>query len=316
MRVVFVGTPEFAATVLSALLDAEREIVGVVTQPDRPQGRRRRLTLSPVKTLAVKHGLRVLQPSNINDNVAAVEELTPDVLVVAAYGQKLSHAVLNAPRRMPVNVHPSLLPRWRGAAPIPWAIMSGDREAGVSIIRMTEKMDAGDILAQEALTIGPNETAGELSDRLARASGPLLTRVLKKIEEGTISLRPQPDEGVTFALRLEKQDGALDWSLPAGALSRRIRGLTPLPGAYTFLKTSSRKPERLVIIEAKADRETAAAGNAGEILSASPAGIVAAAGEGTLRILHLQPAGRRAMSVADFLNGRTVRPGDHFVRII
>jgi len=319
MNVVFVGTPEFAATVLSALLDSDVHVVGVITQPDRPQGRRRRPTPPPVKTLAVERGVQVFHPEDINDpgSVSTVSGLSPDALVVAAYGQRLGREMLDAPRLMTVNVHPSLLPRWRGAAPVPWAIMSGDRETGVTIMRMVEEMDAGEILAQESTPIGSDETAGELEARLARLSGPLLLRALRDLQEGRVSPQPQPGEGITTGRQLRKKDGAIDWAESAETLARRIRGLTPWPGAYSFLRTGTRKAERLVIAQAVPDMCPSGTYQCGEVVDVGPSGIVAAAaagaGGGALRILRIQPAGKRAMSATDFLNGREVRSGDRFL---
>lgn len=302
MKVVFMGTPDFALPVLQRLLDDGHEVAAVYCQPDRPQGRHFTLTPPPVKTLALQRGLTVLQPESFagqatRDTLAA---LAPEVVVVAAYGKLLPQAVLDIPPLGCLNVHGSLLPRYRGAAPIQRAVMHGEKTTGVTIMRMAAGLDAGDMLLTRETEIGPRETAGELFDRLADLGAQALCDALRQLD--TLRPVPQDDALATWASPLKKTDGAIDWRRPAAALDAQIRGVTPWPGAYTFLDG-----KRLKIHEAQ---PVPGNGAPGLLLDAQQA--VVACGEGALALLQVQPEGARRMSGAEFLRGRRLAPGAQF----
>jgi len=307
LRIVFMGTPALAATVLDALLaDSKFDAVGVVTQPDQPKGRELKLHPSPVKELAMAKALPLLQPARAKDPqfIEQVCALQPDLIAVAAYGQILPQALLNVPKFGCLNVHTSLLPKYRGAAPIQWAILNGDAETGVTIMKMDAGLDTGDILSEEQTMIRDDDTAQTLHDRLAQIGGGLLVRTIPDYVSGKIVSQPQPKEGATYARKITKEDGKLDWSHPARVLWNRVRGLTPWPGTYTFLQRSP-APVLLKIIRAE-PFETQVA-TPGEILSATRDGIVVACGEGALRILELQREGGKRLSAQQFLAGFPIR---------
>jgi methionyl-tRNA formyltransferase len=308
LRVAFMGTPDLAAVCLEALLAAAGlEVVGVVTQPDRPKGRDLKLTPSPVKQISLRRGIPLLQPEKARDQ-RFIEQLAawrPELIAVAAFGQILPRRILDLPRFGCINVHTSLLPRYRGAAPIQWAIVNGDSETGVTLMKMDEGLDTGDILASERTPIDAADNAQTLHDRLARMGAGLLVRTLPDYVAGRIAPRPQPAEGITHAPKIRKQDGAVDWSQPAGRLWNRVRGFTPWPGAFTHVAVMAR-PFMLKIWEA----ETAAGqGVPGEVLAADKHGIVVACGDAALRVLVLQREGGRRVSAAEFLAGTPLVPG-------
>ncbi len=299
MRVLFYGTPAFALPTLRRLLD-RHTVVGVVTQPDRPAGRGQRPRSSPVKQLATGAGLPVLQPARLRDAGSAepLRAFDPEVAVVVAFGQILPRAVLDVPRRGSINVHASLLPHYRGAAPVAWAIIRGERETGVTTFLMNEGMDTGPILLQRAVAIGHDETAGELAGRLAELGADLLLETLDRLE--AITPTPQDDTAATFAPRLRKEDGVLDWTRPAGELAALVRGVNPWPGA------STRTPAgRLVIWRA---RPVAGAGEPGILVHAGET-LCVGTGAGLLEPLEVQPENRRAMSWATYLRGARLGPG-------
>jgi len=309
MRIVFFGTPEFAVPSLAALLEAGHQVACVVTQPDRPCGRHRHLAAPPVKEFAAARGLRVLQPGRANDPafVRRLAELAPDAIVVAAFGQKLGRRLLRLPPHGCINVHASLLPRHRGAAPVPHAILAGDAETGVTIMLMAPRIDAGDIILQEATPIGPRETAGELSARLAELGACLLVKAIARIAEGKATPVPQDHRLATFAPALDKGDGAIPWRRPAAWLARFVRAMAPWPGAFTFWHRPAAPPLRLVIHAAEAVAGEAA--QPGRVAAVDCDRIAVETGDSLLCILALQPAGKRAMSAAEFLRGHCVAPG-------
>ena len=300
MRIAFFGTPEIAVTSLAALLDAGHDLACVVTQPDRPSGRRRTLTPPPVKVFAIERGLPVLQADAVNarafrDELAA---LAPEVIVVTAFGQKLRRRLLELPPRGCINVHASLLPRHRGAAPVAHAILAGDAETGVTIMQMAERMDAGDILAQQATPIGPRDTTGSLTERLATLGADLLIATLPRWLAGEIQPRPQDHSQATMCRPLRKEEGRLDWSRPAIELERRVRAYNPWPGAYTTWRS-----QRLKVLRAASLMDWHGPQPPGQVI-ALPEGTAVATGKGALLLLEVQLAGRRAMTIADFLRGR------------
>lgn len=300
-RLVFAGTPEFSLASLQALVRAGLRPVAVLTQPDRPSGRGRKLTSSPVKAWATDEGIPVLQPETLKDEGVQVEiaRLRPDALVVAAYGLLLPPPLLSLPTVACINVHASLLPRWRGASPIQAAILAGDTVTGVSLMRMEAGLDTGPVYAQEAIRIGPEETGGELHDRLADLGAALLTRKLPSILAGELLAEPQPDEGISYAPRIRREDARIDWSRSAGEIARAIRAYNPWPVSHTFLDGELLRCWRAC--EA-GEREPAA--EPGTILEAGAHGILVRAGEGCLRLLEVQTSGRRRIAAADLANQR------------
>lgn len=314
------GTPELARVVFAGLAeDARWEIPLVVAQPDKPVGRGLHLTAPPVKREALERGIPVLQPARARDPgfLEAFAAASPDVVVVAAYGQILPPALLEIPSRGCLNVHTSLLPRWRGAAPIAWAILEGDAETGVAIMRMEAGLDTGAIVAEERTPIAGDDTGQSLHDRLAEMGARLIRRVLPDWIAGRLTPIPQPAEGVTYARKLTREDGRLDWTQPASAIDRRIRALNPWPGAFTTLPSGDSGGGLLKIWEASpCDRvpvgDGRPAARAGEVVSVNADGLVVATGDERmdLRILALQREGRRRMSAREFLAGGGVKPGD------
>ncbi len=304
MRVGFGGTPDFARAALEAIIAAGFEVPLVLTQPDRPAGRGQKLQPGPVKTLALEHGIPVHQPERLKDP-ATHEPLiaaAPDVLVIAAYGLILPQAVLDIPRLGCVNIHASLLPRWRGAAPIQRAIEAGDAETGVTIMRMEAGLDTGPMLLAEKLPIDTADTAATLHDKLAAMGARLIVRALRDIER--LVPVPQPAEGVTYASKIDKAEALLDFRRTAAELARRIRAFDPFPGAAATLAGTTVKLWR-------AGAE-AGSGTPGTVLAADGRGIVVACGEGVLRVTELQKPGGKRLPAADFLCGTPVVPGQHF----
>lgn len=303
LRVVFAGTPEFAAVALKALIDDGRDIVAVLTQPDRPAGRGRRLRPSPVKQLAERHGHRVLQPRSLRrpEIQATLGELAPDLIVVVAYGLLLPRAVLAIPRHGCLNIHASLLPRWRGAAPIQRAILAGDSESGVTIMQMDEGLDTGKMLERRVCAIRPDDTAGTLHDRLAALGADALRATLGHIVAGDLHPEPQDERLATYAGKIDKAEAELDWRAPAVALERKVRAFDPWPVAFTTLGDYGRiRVWRAAALPGGAGSKPAPL--PGAILGAGRDGIDIATGDGILRLLEIQMAGGRRIPVGDFLN--------------
>ncbi len=302
LDLVFMGTPEFAATILAALFDAPHHIVAVYSQPPRPRGRGQRPQGSPVQLYAERHGLAVRTPQSLRGpgEPAAFAALGADAVVVAAYGLLLPAAMLDVPRLGSFNVHASLLPRWRGAAPIQRALLAGDRETGITIMRMEEGLDTGPILLQEALPIGPDATATGLSADLASLGARLIVAALEAAAQGRLTAYPQPQEGVSYARKVAREEGRLDWRLPAIALERRVRAFDPWPGAFF-----EHAGERIRVLSAAALPETSTR-PPGSVLDAR---LSIACGEGMLCPLRLQRAGRAALDAAAFLRGFPISEG-------
>ncbi len=306
LRIIFMGTADLACASLRALCrEALFAVIAVVSQPDKPKGRDLKLQPTPVKALALAQGLPVLQPARARD-VTFIEELRrhqPDLIVVAAYGQILPQVILDLPRFGCLNVHTSLLPKYRGAAPIQWAILNGDTEAGVTIMKMDAGLDTGPMLAQATTAITPVDNAQTLHDRLAELGGELLVKTIPDYVSGKIVPRPQPAEGVSYARKITKEDGQIDWTQPASVLWNRVRGFTPWPGAFTHL-TVEGKPRLLKIWSAEIEPQMS--GQPGVVLNANKAGLVVACGHQALRILQLQIEGGRRMTAMEFLAGHTL----------
>ena len=309
LRIIFMGTAELACASLEALTrQPDFAVVAVVTQPDRPKGRDLKLQPSPVKEVALSAQLPVLQPERARNEtfVQELRSLQPDLIVVAAYGQILPQAILDLPRFGCLNVHTSLLPKYRGAAPIQWAILEGEPETGVTIMKMDAGLDTGDILTQQQTPINPEDNSQILHDRLAQIGAALLVQTIRDYVAGKITPRPQPAQGATHARKITKEDGHLDWTKPARTLWNRIRAFMPWPGAFTHLPSQPR-PHLLKIWQAEVADQS---GQPGQILHADKTGIVVACGEKALRILNLQREGGRRMTAQEFLAGHPLKPGD------
>ncbi len=304
MRIVFAGTPEFAERALAGLLEARHEIALVLTQPDRPSGRGLRATQSAVKRYALARSLEVYQPTSLRKSAdaARIAAAAPEVLVVAAYGLILPQAVLDIAPRGAINIHASLLPRWRGAAPIQRAIMAGDTETGITIMQMDSGLDTGPMLMQRAIAIADDDDAGSLHDKLAALGAEMIVAALDALRRGTLPATPQPAAGVSYAQKLVKSDSILEWSRPAQALACQIRALRPAPGAVSTLGG-----EPVKIWDAGVVDES---GEPGRVVAVGPDGLTVACGKGALRIRRLQRAGGKPLEATAFLRGRPVTVGE------
>ena len=306
MRIVFAGTPEFAAQALAAILAAGQSVPLVLTQPDRPSGRGMALQASPVKQLALEHGLQVHQPASLKsaESRQPIIDASPDVMVVAAYGLILPQTALDIPRLGCINIHASLLPRWRGAAPIQRAILAGDAETGVTLMRMEAGLDTGPMLLKGRLPITDADCAATLHDKLAALGARLMVEALPRLARGELPGEPQPAEGVTYAAKLEKSEAALDWRQTAVALSRAVRAFDPFPGTVARIEGQTIKVWRA--------EPAPGAGEPGTVLAANADGILVACGEGALRLVELQKSGGKRLQAADFLHGFALKPGQRF----
>lgn len=308
LRIVFMGTPDIACPTLQALATTpDFQVVGVVVQPDKPKGRDLKLQPPPVKELAQRLDLPVLQPERARNEafLAQLRELRPDLIAVLAYGQILPQAILDLPTHGCLNIHTSLLPRWRGAAPIQWAILEGDAESGVTIMRMDAGLDTGGVVATRATPIAPGDNAQTLHDRLAVLGTELLVQTIPRYVSGELQPRPQPAEGVTYARKLAKDDGRLDWSQPAHVLHNRLRAFTPWPGTFTFLPA---QPKPLLLKVWRAELADGS-GQPGQVLLADKSSLTIACRERALRLLEVQKEGSRRMTAAEFLAGHPLTSG-------
>ena len=303
MRMVFFGSASIGFPVLEALLVSKTdEVVAVVTQPDRPAGRKQQLKPCPVKTFAQERGIPVLCPEKIKDSRQELDALKADLFVVVAYGQYIPQSVLALPKHGAINLHPSLLPKYRGSSPIQWAVANGDTITGVTILYVSEKMDSGDIILQRKILINSRDTSVTLEPLLAEAGAELLMEAVEQIRNGTVLRHPQDEAISTEVRKLSKEDGKLDWTLPAEILNNRIRGFTPWPGCFCELPDG----QRLKVVSAAVEDR---AGAPGEILEAAGAGPLVAAGTGSLRLLEVQPSGKCVMDGASYLRGHPVESG-------
>ena len=315
MRLIFAGTPEFAVPTLNAVIEAGHDVGVVVTQPDRPAGRGGKLRASAVKTFALSKGLAVFQPEDVNtsESLSVLREIDAKAMVIVAFGQKLSKELLDMPELGGYNVHASLLPKYRGAAPIAWTLIRGEKTTGVTIIRMTEKIDAGEMLAQRSIDVDPGWTEADLDAALSRLGAELMLEVLRELEDGSARSVPQDASGITFARRLRKSDGRIRWSKPARTIHNRVRGVTPWPGAFAFI-TSSRKNRsvRVTLTKTSPVDDEGSSAEPGTVKAIGTEGISLSTGDGLLRIERLKPAGGREMRAEDFARGYEVRPGMRF----
>lgn len=308
MKIVFMGTPDFAAGNLKALIGSGHEIAAVFSQPDKPKGRGKKFIPTPVKEVAEEAGIEVYQPVKIREpeNLEILKRIDPDVIVVVAFGQLIPKSILDLPKYGCVNVHASLLPAYRGAAPIQWAVINGEEESGVTTMRMDTGLDTGDMLLQKKIRLADDETGGSLFDRLMEVGSETLLETLKGLEEGSIIPEKQPVESTTeYAKMLKKDMGKIDFTRPAVEIERLIRGLNPWPSAYTALQGKTLKVWRAFVQPSK-DRETHCPG---EVLGSSRTGLLVQTGDGILEITELQLEGKKRMDTASFLRGFTVDTG-------
>ncbi|MBA5864498.1 MAG: methionyl-tRNA formyltransferase [Nitrospira sp. CR1.1] len=305
MRIVFMGTPEFAVPSLEALLTSGDQVVGVVTQPDRPKGRGQDVIPSPVKIVCQREGIPVLQPLKMKDPafLDALRQWKPDVIAVTAFGRILPPVILALPPRGCINVHGSLLPKYRGAGPVQWAIIRGERETGITTMFMAEGMDTGDMLLRETVEIRPDDTAGTLAPRLAEVGGRLLVETLRRLTAGTLTPERQDDSQATMAPLLKKEDGQIDWTLSAADIANRVRGLSPWPGAFTSVNG-----ERWTLWRVAVGDELQRA-TPGTITKVTKDCVDVATGRGTIHILDIQPSNSRRMTMAQYLAGHRVSEG-------
>ncbi|GIW46467.1 MAG: methionyl-tRNA formyltransferase [Deltaproteobacteria bacterium] len=297
------GTPEFAVPSLKALIESGDEVVAVVTQPDKPKGRGLEVTPPPVKTLAQKHGIPVLQPQKIKTEefLKQLEELKPDIICVVAYGKILPKGILELPKYGCINVHASLLPKYRGAAPINWAIIRGEKVTGITTMKMDEGMDTGDILLQREVPIEDEDTAETLSHKLSLTGAEVLIETLNLLKEGKLKPIPQNHSQATYAPMLKKEDGEIDWGKTAEEIRNLVRGTLPWPGAYTFLDNKILKVYKVRVVEGQ--------GKPGEVIKSDKETLRVATGENALDILELQIEGGKRLDTATFLRGRKIREG-------
>jgi len=305
VNIVFMGTPDIAAVILEKLIESEHRILAVVTQPDKPKGRGKQVQFSPVKELALKHNIPVLQPKRVRDEsfFPVLKELNPDIIVVAAFGQIIPQSILDLPPYGCINVHASLLPKYRGSAPIQWAIINGETKTGVTIMYMDAGIDTGDMIMKEEVAIDPKETGGSLHDKLAVCGGNLLLKALKAIENGTAKREKQNEAESTYVKILDKSMGLIDFNRPAAEIERLIRGLNPWPSAYTYLNGKTLKIWDADVIEK--DQE----GMPGEIVQVTKDSIHIKTSSGILAVKELQLEGKKRMSAEAFLRGYSVSQG-------
>jgi len=309
MVVVFFGTPQFAVPTLRRLLDSTHSVAGVITQPDRPRGRGQKITHAPVKALALERGIPVYQPDRLKPAEVAdtLRGWGADLGVVAAYGRIIPEHLLTIPRLGMINVHASLLPKYRGAAPVHRAVINGDSQTGVTIMRVVKELDAGGMFATVTRPIGPDETSDVVESALADMGAELLVTVVEQLGSGNAREEPQDNTQATYASRLTKEEGLIDWTRSASDLHNRVRGLYPWPHAYTFFKGT-----RLIVLRSVVADASASATSPGTILRATSEAIHVATGDGELAILEVQPEGRRAMRAHDFLLGHRLATGETF----
>lgn len=314
MRIVFMGTPDFSVPTLEALYRGGHDIAAVITQPDRPKGRGKSVLMTPVKEKALEYGIPVYQPEKVKtpEFVETLKELAPEVIVVVAFGQILSKDILTLPKYGCVNVHASLLPKYRGAAPIQWAVIDGEKTSGVTTMFMDEGLDTGDILEKREIALDPKETGGSLFDKLSVLGGELILSTLRKLEDGTITREKQGESGTSYAKMLKKSMGEIDWSAGAAVIERLIRGLSPWPSAYTFLGGKTLKLWDADVVSPE-EAEKIRSGFAGEaacgtVLSAADR-IFVETGDGILAIGEVQLEGKKRMSADAFLRGYPIEVG-------
>ena len=304
LKVVFMGTPEFSVPILQMLIE-NTNVLGVVTQPDKPKGRGKAMQASPVKECALSHGIEVFQPTKIreSENVEYLRKFGADIFVVAAFGQILPKSILDMPKYGCVNIHASLLPKYRGAAPIQWAVINGDEVTGVTTMLMNEGIDTGDMIAKKQVRLAEDETGGSLFDRLADTGAELIVETMKMLEEGTAEFTPQNSEEATHTSMISKELGSIEWSKPAAEIERLIRGLNPWPSAYTRLKGKTFKIWKAQVVEVSSSDKP------GTIIKIGKDELLVQTGEGALSLIEVQLEGKKRMDVASFLRGCQIEEG-------
>ena len=308
MRVIYMGTPDFAVGALEEIIKAGHEVVLVVTQPDKPKGRGKTMQFTPVKECALKHGIEVFQPVKVREsaNIEYLRKFNPDIIIVAAFGQILPKSILDMPKYCCVNIHASLLPKYRGAAPIQWAIINGDEVTGVTTMRMAEGIDTGDMIAKRQVRIDEDETGGSLFDKLTEVGARLCVETMDMIEDGTAEYTPQDSESATHTSMIKKELGLIDWKKPAVEIERLIRGLNPWPSAYTHLNGKTFKIWKAKVIDEKFDCQP------GCICKVDKNNLYVMTGDGVLSLLEVQLEGKKRMEAEAFLRGFNVEEGTFF----
>ena len=317
MRIIFMGTPEFAVPVLESLINSRHEVVAVVTQPDRPKGRGKNMQFSPVKECALAHNIPVMQPVNVSvpeviDELRAYE---PELIVVVAFGQFVTKKIREMPKYGCINVHASLLPKYRGAGPIQWAVINGEKESGVTTMYMCREIDNGDMLLKDTVTLDPKETGDSLHDKLSMMGGPLLLKTIDQLENGSAVRIPQCEEESTYAPKLEKTMGNIDWTMDADRIERLVRGLNSWPGTFTKIHGKTVKIWDCDVVRQETLTENQAAATPGTVIVSEKDQLIVKAGNGALSLRMLQPEGKKNMTVDAYLRGYPIAQGELFTQV-
>ena len=317
MRIIFMGTPEFAVPVLESLINSRHEVVAVVTQPDRPKGRGKNMQFSPVKECALAHNIPVMQPVNVSvpeviDELRAYE---PELIVVVAFGQFVTKKIREMPKYGCINVHASLLPKYRGAGPIQWAVINGEKESGVTTMYMCREIDNGDMLLKDTVTLDPKETGDSLHDKLSMMGGPLLLKTIDQLENGSAVRIPQCEEESTYAPKLEKTMGNIDWTMDADRIERLVRGLNSWPGTFTKIHGKTVKIWDCDVVRQETLTENQAAATPGTVIVSEKDKLIVKAGNGALSLRMLQPEGKKNMTVDAYLRGYPIAQGELFTQV-
>ena len=317
MRIIFMGTPEFAVPVLESLINSRHEVVAVVTQPDRPKGRGKNMQFSPVKECALAHNIPVMQPVNVSvpeviDELRAYE---PELIVVVAFGQFVTKKIREMPKYGCINVHASLLPKYRGAGPIQWAVINGEKESGVTTMYMCREIDKGDMLLKDTVTLDPKETGDSLHDKLSMMGGPLLLKTIDQLEDGSAVRIPQCEEESTYAPKLEKTMGNIDWTMDADRIERLVRGLNSWPGTFTKIHGKTVKIWDCDVVRQETLTENQAAAKPGTVIVSEKDQLIVKAGNGALSLRMLQPEGKKNMTVDAYLRGYPITQGELFTQV-
>ena len=317
MRIIFMGTPDFAVPVLQSLINSRHEVVAVVTQPDRPKGRGKNMQFSPVKECALAHNIPVMQPVNVSvpeviDELRAYE---PELIVVVAFGQFVTKKIREMPKYGCINVHASLLPKYRGAGPIQWAVINGEKESGVTTMYMCREIDKGDMLLKDTVTLDPKETGDSLHDKLSMMGGPLLLKTIDQLEDGSAVRIPQCEEESTYAPKLEKTMGNIDWTMDADRIERLVRGLNSWPGTFTKIHGKTVKIWDCDVVRQETLTESQAAATPGTVIVSEKDQLIVKAGNGALSLRMLQPEGKKNMTVDAYLRGYPIAQGELFTQV-
>lgn len=317
MRIIFMGTPEFAVPVLESLINSRHEVVAAVTQPDRPKGRGKNMQFSPVKECALAHNIPIMQPVNVSvpeviDELRAYE---PELIVVVAFGQFVTKKIREMPKYGCINVHASLLPKYRGAGPIQWAVINGEKESGVTTMYMCREIDKGDMLLKDTVTLDPKETGDSLHDKLSMMGGPLLLKTIDQLEDGSAVRIPQCEEESTYAPKLEKTMGNIDWTMDADRIERLVRGLNSWPGTFTKIHGKTVKIWDCDVVRQETLTENQAAATPGTVIVSEKDQLIVKAGNGALSLRMLQPEGKKNMTVDAYLRGYPIAQGELFTQV-